>query len=146
MSRSGYADDIDDVLAFGRWRGMVASSIKGKRGQNLLKDLLVALDEMPDKKLHSGSFKTEAGEFCTLGVLGNKRGVKMDDLVYRDSDYCGYYSNFCDTKLVGERFGISAPMAAEIMYMNDEWNDDCSPELRWQKMRDWIVKNIKEEK
>lgn len=32
MGRHGYTDDCDDVLASGRWRGIVASAIRGKRG------------------------------------------------------------------------------------------------------------------
>ncbi len=51
MSRSGYIDDYDDPLVIGRWRGMVSSAVRGKRGQQFLKDLAVALDEMHEKKL-----------------------------------------------------------------------------------------------
>ena len=51
MSRSGYTDDLDDDLAMGRWRGMVASATRGRRGQKLLTDLLAALDAMPEKAL-----------------------------------------------------------------------------------------------
>lgn len=132
MSRSGYTDDIDDVLAYGRWRGQVISSIKGKRGQALLRELLIALDEMPDKELYPNSFKTESGEFCALGVLGDKRGVDMSDLIIDEYD--------CDTHLVAERFDISNAMACEIMFMNDEYF--TTPQQRWMDMRQWIVENI----
>jgi hypothetical protein len=47
MSRSQYIDDCDDNWQLIRWRGMVASAIRGKRGQQFLKDLLAALDAMP---------------------------------------------------------------------------------------------------
>ena len=50
MSRSGYCDDLDP-LDLGRWRAQVASAIRGKRGQKLLKELLTALDSMPKKEL-----------------------------------------------------------------------------------------------
>lgn len=119
MSRSGYKDDIDDPLEYGRWSGAVLSAINGKRGQLLLKELLIALDEMPEKKLYPNSFQTESGEFCTLGVLGNKRGIPMNDL--------GDYYDGCDRNIIGNLFGIAPAMAAEIMFMNDEWNDDCNP-------------------
>lgn len=165
MSRHGYTDDIEDVLAYGRCRAQVKNSIKGKRGQALLRELAEALDSMPEKKLYAGSFATAEGQFCTLGVLGEKRGTKMDDL--GDEDYC-------NTELVAERFGISNAMASEIMFMNDEYCVDeykwveveiCGPvrpyypdfgshiksvrvynekhaEERWQKMRDWVMNNI----
>lgn len=115
MSRSGYTDDMDDPLAHGRWRAAVKSALQGRRGQALLKELAEALDAMPDKRLYPGSFATPEGEFCTLGVLGAQRGTKMDDL--GDEDWC-------DTALVGDRFGIAPAMAAEIMYLNDEYAVD----------------------
>lgn len=166
MSRSGYIEDNDDPLALGRWRQAVKRSIEGKRGQVLLRELVEVLDAMPDKRLYSGSFATAEGEFCTLGVLGARRGTKMDDLGDEHD---------CDTEKVGQRFGIAPAMAAEIMYMNDEyavdewkWLDvescgplhptwwrhrdrirsvrvynDNHPRERWQRMRAWAVENLK---
>lgn len=166
MSRSGYTDDMDDPLAYGRWRAAVRSSLQGKRGQALLNELAEALDAMPDKRLYPGSFATPEGEYCTLGVLGAQRGTKMDDL--GDEDWC-------DTALVGDRFGIARAMAAEIMYLNDEyvtdtwkwseieicgpmrpyWPDwgrhtrpihvhnDNHPQERWQRMREWVAANLR---
>jgi hypothetical protein len=166
MSRSGYTDECgDDPLAHGRWRQAVKRSIQGKRGQALLQELAVALDEMEDKRLYPGSFATADGEFCTLGALGAKRGTKMADLGDEDD---------CDPALVGERFDIAAAMAAEIMYMNDEYAVDCwkwvtveicgpmrpcypdwgrhtrevriynesHPQERWKKMRAWVAENL----
>jgi hypothetical protein len=123
---------------------------------------------MPDKRLYPGSFATADGEFCTLGVLGAARGVKMDDL--------GDGEKGCDPDLVGERFNIAAPMAREIMWHNDEIVDEFewdtielagpprkhSPDWgahlkaqvrvpvkdaaqrRWRYMRDWVAKQIRE--
>lgn len=163
MSRSGYTDDCDDMLAYGRWRGAVKSALNGASGQKLLHELLDALDAMPDKKLYSGSFATIDGEFCTLGVLGAQRGTKMDDL--------GDDDDGCDTQLVGQRFDIAPALAAEIMEMNDSYMVDeykwvemefCGPprfprethfrsvrvlnenhpQQRWQAMREWVHKAI----
>lgn len=139
MSRSGYTDDTDDNWQHIMWRGRVASSIRGKRGQALLRDLLVALDAMPDKKLFPNNFSTAVGEYCTLGVLGAARGTKMDDL--------GDAEDGCNVRLVGERFGVAAPLVQEIMFMNDEgiyFQDTLSPQKRWEFMREWISKQIKE--
>lgn len=141
MSRSGYTDDCDDNLAHGRWRGAVKKATEGKRGQALLRELLAVLDAMPEKKLYANSFKDQSGGFCTLGVLGEKRGVKMDDLV-EEADWGGPE---CDAELVGERFGIAHALAAEIMYMNDEGVmdfDDDRPEERWKRMRKWVAYQI----
>jgi hypothetical protein len=121
MSRSGYVDDCDDNLAMGRWRGAVQSALRGSRGQALLRDLAAAMDAMEDKRLYRGSFATADGEFCALGALGAARGVKVDDL--GDEEDC------CEPEMVGQRFGIAPAMAAEIMYLNDEWLVD---EYEWR--------------
>jgi hypothetical protein len=164
MSRSGYTDDYDDQWGLIRWRGAVNSAIKGQRGQALLRDLLAALDAMPDKRLYQGNFATAEGEYCALGTLGVARGIRMDDLGDEDD---------CDTAQVAERFGIAKAMAAEIMYENDdgvsEWlyvdieicgpmrqnypdwgrhtktitteNPRCSAQ-RWGRMRKWVESQI----
>ena len=129
MSRSGYNDDCGgwDLI---RWRGAVNSALKGKRGQAFLAELRDALDAMPDKRLIADSLQAE-GEFCTIGVLGAKRGV---DMAVLDPD---------DREAVGEAFGISPAMASEIVFMNDEgsWQTE-TPEQRWVRMRDWVESNI----
>lgn len=130
MSRSGYSDDCENL---GLWRGAVSKAINGKRGQTLLKDLLKALDEMPEKRLIRMNLKTETGEFCTLGVLGAKRGINMEEIDPEDSE------------TVANEFNIADAMAKEIVYMNDEHYDNCSPEERWVKMRNWIFLNIKDD-
>lgn len=168
MSRSGYTDDIEDNWRHIMWRGRVASSIRGKRGQALLRDLLAALDAMPDKRLYPNNFATVSGEYCTLGVLGAARGTKMDDL--------GDAEEGCDERVVAERFGVAAPLVQEIMYINDEWvqdykyidveicgpmrrhypdhgqhrksvciDDDTAPTRRWRLMRKWVEEQIKKE-
>ena len=137
MSRSGYIEyDGDNHLALGRWRGAVASSIRGKRGQKLLRDLRDALDDMPDKRLAADSFLSADGDFCTLGVLGNRRGIDMSDL---EPDEDGD----CDADKIGQVFDIASPLAQEIMWMNDEYFcREESPERRWVRMRAWVDKNI----
>jgi hypothetical protein len=62
MSRSGYTDDVEYSWRSIMWRGRVVSAIRGKRGQALLRDLLAALDAMPDKRLYPNNFATAEGE------------------------------------------------------------------------------------
>ena len=130
MSRSGYSDDCSgwDQIC---WRGAVKSALKGRRGQAFLVELRDALDAMPGKRLIANSLEVE-GEFCTLGVIGVKRGVDMAAL---DPD---------DREALGGAFGISPVMASEIVFMNDEacWQKE-SPEQRWLRMRDWVESNIR---
>ncbi len=129
MSRSGYSDDCGgwDLIC---WRGAVKSALKGKRGQAFLIELRDALDAMPEKRLIADSLAAD-GEFCTIGVVGAKRGVDMAVLDPHDRE------------AVGEAFGISPAMASEIVFMNDEgsWQKE-TPEQRWVRMREWVESNI----
>jgi hypothetical protein len=161
MSRSGYTDDCENL---GLWRGAVERSIRGKRGQALLRDLAAALDAMPEKRLIANELKDASGEFCTLGVLGAVRGIDMSSI---DAE---------DREAVAQIFNIAPAMAAEIVYENDEvidtykWVDVviCGPmrpyryphyerhertvrvdiaedvisAKRWQHMRAWVESNI----
>ena len=75
MSRSGYSDDCDGA-ELNLWRGAVNSAIKGKRGQAFIAEAIQSLDAMPKKELIAESLReTASGEFCTLGVVGNARGM-----------------------------------------------------------------------
>jgi hypothetical protein len=160
MSRSGYSDEYSPL-----WRGSVERAIRGKRGQAFLRDLLAALDAMPEKTLAADSLVTAEGEFCTLGVLGAARGIDLETL---DPD---------DPEQVAKAFGIAEAMAREIVFENDEHLDDdyqwvdveiCGPmrpwnpewgrhrrhvrvqrqdgpQRRWARMRAWVVANLREE-
>lgn len=161
MSRSGYSDDCDG-WALIRWRGAVESAIRGARGQALLRETLAALDSMPVKELIAHELVQE-GDFCTLGVVGQKRGIDLTKLDPEDRDS------------VAAAFGIAPALAAEIVYENDEcvldfkreyfeicgpmrrnfpdWgkhersvqvDDSDAPKRRWLHMRNWVAKNIKE--
>jgi hypothetical protein len=130
MSRSGYSDDCDDNWQIIMWRGRVASATKGKRGQKLLQDLIVALDEMPQRRLISNELKCADG-VCALGALGEKRGIEFQKIHPEDYD------------AIATTFDIASPLAQEIMYLNDETFSHCTPEVRWERMRDWCQRQLK---
>lgn len=112
MSRSGYTDE-DENNTLGLWRGAVGRSIKGKRGQSMLRELLTALDAMPVKALAAESLVTADGEFCTLGALGHARGIDLQALDPEDWD------------AVAKAFGVAPALVREIVFMNDERIDTC---------------------
>lgn len=132
MSRSAYSDDCESNCGWIRWNGMVASAMRGKRGQQLLKDLRDALDAMPVKRLIADELVKD-GEYCALGVLGAKRGIDMEKLDPTDGDQ------------VGKAFGIAGCMAQDIVYTNDEYYSHLTPEKRWEKMRAWVDGLIKKD-
>lgn len=84
MSRSGYSTDLDDWDLI-RWRGQVASAIRGKRGQKFLVDLLAALDALPQKSLIVDELQEE-GQVCAIGALGLSRGLDMSKIDPEDAD------------------------------------------------------------
>jgi len=127
MSRSGYTEDCEDVW---QWRGRVASSIRGKRGQKLLRDLRDALDAMTRKRLITCELMDERGEYCILGVLGAKRGIDIKNL---DPE------NYTQ---VAKAFDIADCLACEIVYENDEEHTYATPEERWGRMRGWVDRQI----
>lgn len=158
MSRSGYSDDCDG-WALIRWRGAVKQAISGARGQAMLRELVNALDALPERRLAAGSLVTPDGEYCTLGALGRARGMDMAPI---DPE---------DREAVAKAFGVAEALAAEIMYLNDEegpqeqtafnfvvcgpmrpweshtqlrwkWNEQAGA-IRWSQMRAWAVAHLK---
>lgn len=136
MSRSGYSDDGDNVAM---WRGQVASAIRGKRGQAFLRELIDALDALPEKRLITDALQESSGAVCAIGSVGLRRGIDMAPLDPHDAD-----------TLAGV-FGIAHQLVQEIEYENDEhlWRYEGgksrkeTPEERWQRMRDWAVRHLR---
>lgn len=132
MSRSGYTDCEEDWLALGRWRGMVASATRGKRGQAFFREMLEALDALPEKFLQAGVIVKD-GECCAMGAVAIKRGMNVTWLEEEDSE------------AVGDAFGIAPCLAAEIAFMNDECYAHVEDGFeRFKRMRAWIVSQVKE--
>lgn len=133
MSRSGYSEDYDGWELV-MWRGAVASAIKGKRGQAFLREMLAAMESMPEKRLIEGELEYN-GEVCALGSVGKTRGLNMKGI---DPE---------DRSTIAKIFGISGALAAEIAYMNDEgagyWSRE-TPESRFDRMRRWIETQLRE--
>jgi len=104
--------------------------MKGNRGQTFLRDLLAALDVMPDKELIAGELVNDEGDCCAIVAVCKARGVDTSKIDYEYPEQ------------VGEAVGIAKCMAAEIEYMNDEWTNDRSPQERWIRMRKWVESQI----
>ncbi len=132
MSRSGYSDDCNQWELI-KWRGAVKSAIRGRRGQAFLKEMLMALDDLPEKRLIEGDLVAD-GEVCALGAVGLKRSIPgiLDIDPY-------------DRETIAGIFGIAPALAAEIMYENDDgagyWSQE-TPENRWRRVRDWVAGKI----
>jgi hypothetical protein len=131
MSRSGYNYEWDDNWELICYRGAVNSAIRGARGQAFLREMLAALDAMPEKKLIAEELVERDGAVCALGAVGKQRAMDMNTL---DPE---------DIELVAHRFGIATALAREITWANDEMYDRITPEARYGYVREWVVKQIK---
>lgn len=133
MGRSGYDDggDYDSWDAI-RWRGAVLAAIRGKRGQAFLREMLMALDIMPEKQLINEDLERSDGAVCALGSVGKIRSLNMSDL----DPY--------DYEIIAKQFGIARSLAQEIMWENDEavYYKYETPKQRFTRMRSWVVSKI----
>lgn len=138
MNRSGYSEDYDGgdepyANALDLYRGAVRSALGGKRGQAFLREMLEALDAMPQKRLTDYYLQRQNGDVCAIGCVGVRRGTKMDDLDPEEADK------------IAKRFGIAECMVREIESVND---DDfgvfatLTDEQRFEKVRRWVVRNL----
>lgn len=142
MSRAGYTDDIGDQWQYIMWRGAVASSIRGKRGQAFLRELIAALDALPEKKLIANRLQRD-NCYCALGAIARCRGLDVRAL---DAPYdCALEDlDAIDHKQFAEVFGVASALLREIQYENDEHWLPETDEQRWQRMRDWAIANLRE--
>lgn len=129
MSRAGYSDDLDN-WALIRWRGAVASAIRGKRGQAFLREMLMALDALPYKRLITHELEQE-GEVCALGSVGKLRGLNMSEIDPEEYEQ------------VSAAFGIPECLAREIEFENDEGHWKQTPEERFAYIRRWVERNLR---
>lgn len=143
MSRSGYSEDVDDSWELICWRGAVKSALRGSRGQAFLRELVAALDAMPDKRLIANGFVNEGG-CCAMGAVALARGI--DPEVIREIEELSDPENdLGDEGALGaaKALDIAPAMAKEIAFENDEmWSSEGAGAKRWQRMRAWAVGNL----
>lgn len=145
MSRSGYSDDIDNWELI-KWRGAVASAIRGRRGQAFLREMLAALHAMPERALVREElqvpvtgmpFALKGGGVCAMGAVARMRGVDLTRVDPEDRD------------TVAGLMEIPMSLACEIAYENDErgvidggrWREETAEE-RFKRMRRWALKRL----
>lgn len=172
MGRSGYTyDDDDGMLAL--YRGQVASALRGRRGQAFLRDLVAALDAMPDKGLIAGDLVVEEVPCDLVRWLFAPSPVDGEHPWYRKSGIewpheCGVCALGAlglkrgvdmskmdpdDAETIGAAFNIADQLAREVVWENDEnswvWvaaerrERPETSEERWSRMRRWAVFNLK---
>lgn len=130
MGRSGFYEmDGEDPLAEGRSLAHQRSAMYGKRGQRLLRDLIAALDAMPEKRLVSDVLvEKDSGEVCALGCLGKARGLPIETLDPEKHDE------------LAKAFDVSETLIQLVEWTNDEYAK--TPEDRWRQVRAWAESEL----
>jgi hypothetical protein len=121
------------------WYANLRRTMLSARGQAFLRELLEALDALPQKRLIPGALQ-QGGEVCAIGAVGLKRGM---DLTALDSH---------EQNEIAHAFGVSSMMVQEIAYWNDQGMEAClveltdgggfnenTPEDRFGFVRAWVV-------
>lgn len=135
----------------GRWEINVKRAFAGKRGQRALKEIELALLSLSEPKLYAGNFcqtffdvdtDTFEVQACVLGAWAYHR--KNWWLIKTISDIDAYYGqNINDTAAeIAEKKSMSFTMAWELIYLNDEKLDACTPEDRYERILETIRSHL----
>ncbi len=146
MSRSGYSDDLDDSWELIRWRGAVASAIRGKRGQAFLRELRDALQALPEKRLIHGEFVQE-GEVCVIAAIAVAREQRTSGTSHEQA--CRIVHERYpdpedgDNEWIASELDIARALACELQFMNDDdyWlsvKDVPESEMRYVRILKWV--------
>lgn len=130
MSRFPEADEYDP-FAQGRWEANVERSIKGRKGQQALRDLRDALLAMPEKRLIRDEFATPDGEVCAIGAAvaykrAQAKGIPITEaakeLAQEDPDsWDGYTKNPETGRYEKQVESIRYDRATNSMVPTGEW-------------------------
>jgi hypothetical protein len=141
MSRYCDSDDYDyEPWMEGQAAGAMRSAIRGRRGQQLLRDLIAGLDALPVPELAAGALEDpETGCVCALGAVRLQRGAEAVPLDFDPTD------PDIDWRYLAKPFDISETLAHAVISENEygnKRNDEQSRRRRWQSVRAWAVGNL----
>ena len=141
MSRYCDSDDYDwEPWMEGQAAGAMRSAIRGRRGQQLLRDLIAGLDALPVPELAAGALEDpETGCVCALGAVRLQRGAEAVALRFDPTD------PDIDWRDLAKPFDISETLAHAVISENEygsKRNDEQSRRRRWQSVRAWAVGNL----
>lgn len=116
--RINYTDEEDYPGQFNLWQANCRRSMRGKAGQQALRELETALLAMPEQELYHGVFVQPSGEACALGALMVERkvaeGLSRDEAIAVCADV-----DPDESQEAGERLGIPPMVAWSIVAQND---------------------------
>lgn len=119
--RISYSDEEDFPGQFNLWQANCERSLRGKQGQQELKELHAALLALSDKRLILGSLEDEEGGVCAIAAYGKRKGLDLSKL---DGDY--------GSDEVGIEAGMPVLVAWKVVEMNDLEFAHLTPERRYE--------------
>lgn len=130
--RISYSEDEDWPGQFELWQANCERSLRGKQGQEELRELHAALLALPEKRLIVGSLVDDEGGVCAIGAYGQRKGL---DLSKFDPE--------SDTDEVGIEGGMPKLVAWKVVEMNDIQLDRETPEQRYAAMLAWVESKLR---
>jgi hypothetical protein len=169
MSRSGYSDgddcDSEAMLRMYGWQANVQRCIGGRKGQAFMWELYLALEAIPSRQLVRSTLIDSAGQVCSLGSVAVMRGMEIPERWISNGEDDPDDYEFAEA--MGPLFGLKDMLAREVMYRNDDAGESHyidnglaygrlgerynparetrreTPAERWQRVRDWVVSELK---
>ncbi len=130
--RINYCEEEDFPGANDLWQANCERSLRGKLGQQELRELRAALLELPRKRLIHGELEDGEGGVCAIAAYGKRKGL---DLSRFDLD--------TDTDEVGIAGGMPRLVAWRVVEMNDmELDRHFTPEERYRRMLAWVESKL----
>ena len=139
MSRLYFDDDWDYNLE-GLQQGWLRSAIRGKRGQQFLRELVTALDALPAPELSCGALEdAQTGCCCAFGAVRRLRGAENVKLWFHPEEEDLSPDN------LAEPFGVSNTLAWAVVQANEEMAESNTKQARrrrWADVRAWAVSHL----
>lgn len=156
--RINFCDDEERPGQFALWDANCQRSLKGKAGQQALRDLEAALLALPEKRLIHGLLEDEHGAVCAVGAYAKHKGLDLSKFDPED-----------ESDAVGVKAGMPRLVAWKVVALNDIEIDDYyrtvegpemhhghgdywprgvwqrvqyTPEERYEKVLAWVRANL----
>lgn len=131
--RISYSEEEDYPGQFELWQANCERSIRGRVGQEELRELREALLAMPEKRLILGTLDDEEGGVCAVGAYARRKGL---DLSKYDPDI--------ESDEVGIEAGMPKLVAWKVVEINDmEFDHAFTPEQRYAGVLNWVESKLK---
>lgn len=158
-SRFNQDGDYDATLPYEMWERSVQNAAGGRKGQKMIAELLIALLEMPERKLSSGLLADPRdGSVCSIGAMVVKRKADEEGLGWKEAQakiaadapiHETKYGVDIDqeeecrvTVEWGVKLGFARCLAWQIAYENDETLYGFNPTSRWRRVVEWCVNEL----